>query len=140
MAILQPKQGKEIQQEQIGSLLENQKLLSNKDLMLKNFEEVVDNLQECEDYIQDVIDGKLTGDSELGRLMDDCLGQFSTDDMAMLESMIVSNYEDALMISNLSKLQQHQLRISEKLNQIFAESIKTQPISYKLRKQAEAAK
>ena len=97
--------------------------------MLKNFEEVVDNLQECEDYIQDVIDGKMPGDSELGRMMDECLGQFSTDDMAMLESMIVSNYEDALMISNLSKLQQHQLRINEKLNQIFAESIKTQPLS-----------
>ena len=43
--------------------------------------------------------------------MDDCLGQFSTDDMAMLESMIVSNYEDAVMISNLSKLQKYQLHI-----------------------------
>jgi hypothetical protein len=102
--------------------------------MLKNFEEVVDNLQECEDYIQDVIDGKMAADSDMGRMMNDCLGQFSTDDMTMLESMIVANYEDALMISNLSKLQQHQLRISEKLNQIFAESIKNIPLSHKLRK------
>lgn len=67
-------------------------------------------------------------------MMDDCLGQFSTDDMSMLESMIVSNFEDAVMISNLSKLQKYQLRIQEKLNQIFAESIQTQPQFYKLRK------
>jgi len=120
--------------------MDNQRLLSNKALMLKNFEEVVANLQECETYIQEVLDGKRKGDSQLGRMMDDCLGQFSTDDMAMLESMIVSNYEDAVMISNLSKLQKYQLRIQEKLNQIFAESISTQPHFNKLRKQAQDTK
>ena len=70
-------------------------------------------------------DGKIEGDSELGRLLGECLGQFSTDDMDLLESLIASNFEDAIMINNLSKLQQHQLVISEQLNQIFAESIKT---------------
>jgi predicted transcriptional regulator len=120
--------------------MENQKLLSNKALMIKNFEEVIDNLKECDAYIQEVLDGKRKGDSRLGRMMDDCLGQFSTGDMEMLESMIVSNFEDALMISNLSKLQQYQLRIQEKLNQIFAESITTQPTFNKLRKQNQDAK
>lgn len=91
--------------------MDSQKLLSNKALMIKNFEEVVENLKECDDYIQEVLDGKRPGDSQLGRMMDDCLGQFSTDDMAMLEAMIVSNFEDAVMISNLSKLQKYQLRI-----------------------------
>ena len=57
--------------------------------------------------------------------MDECLGQFSTDDMDLLESMVASNFEDAMMISSLSKLQQHQLKISSQLNQIFAESIRT---------------
>lgn len=123
MAILQQRKGKEIAQDQIGTLMDEQKLLTNKSLMLKNFEEVIDNLKECEEYIQEVIDGKRPGDSELGRMMDDCLGQFSTDDMSMLESMIVNNFEDAVMISNLSKLQKYQLRIQEKLNLIFAESI-----------------
>lgn len=57
--------------------------------------------------------------------MDECLGQFSTDDMELLEGLVASNFEDALMISSLSKLQQHQLRISSQLNQIFADSIRT---------------
>lgn len=65
------------------------------------------------------------GDSELGRTMDECLGQFSTDDMALLEQMVASNFEDALMVSSLSKLQQHQLNIASQLNQIFAESIRS---------------
>jgi hypothetical protein len=58
-------------------------------------------------------------------MMDECLGQFSTDDMDLLESLISSNFEDAIMINNLSKLQQHQLRISGQLNHLFAESLKT---------------
>jgi hypothetical protein len=57
--------------------------------------------------------------------MDECLGQFSTDDMDLLERMVTSNFEDALMINSLSKLQQHQLGISSQLNQIFADSIRT---------------
>lgn len=39
--------------------------------------------------------------------------------------MVASNFEDALMISSLSKLQQHQLTISSQLNSIFADSIRT---------------
>jgi len=45
MAILQQRRGKEISQEQIGGLMERQQLLSNKALMIKNFEEVVENLK-----------------------------------------------------------------------------------------------
>ena len=54
MAILQQREGREIKQDQIGALIEGQKLLSNKSLMVKNFEEVVDNLKQCEDYINEV--------------------------------------------------------------------------------------
>lgn len=51
------------------------------------------------------------------------MGQFSTDDMALLESTIANNFEDALMIGSLSKLQQHQLHLSEKLNTILSENV-----------------
>ena len=103
---------KEIDKEEIPRLKETQKLISNKDLMSKNFQEVVENLNECENYIQEVLDGKQEGDSELGRTLEDCLGQFSTDDMDLLESLVASNFEDALLISSLSKLQGHQMQIS----------------------------
>jgi hypothetical protein len=59
----------------------------------------------------------------MGRILDDCMTEFSTDDMSMLESLIASNFEDALMVSSLSKLQQHQLRLSERLNTVFADTV-----------------
>jgi hypothetical protein len=43
----------------------------------------------------------------MGRLLNECMTEFSTDDMSLLESLIASNFEDALMVSSLSKLQQH---------------------------------
>ena len=45
--------------------------------------------------------------------------------MDLLESLIASNYEDALMINSLSKLQAQQMQTSGQINQLFAESIKT---------------
>ena len=53
MAILQ--QREDVSQNEIGALMENQKLLANKDLMQKNFKEVTENLKEAEQYIQQVI-------------------------------------------------------------------------------------
>lgn len=72
-----------------------------------------------------MLDGKKVGNSDLGRLLDDTMGQFSTDDMAHLEQLVAGNFEDALMINSLARLQQGQLRITEKLNNIFAESFNT---------------
>lgn len=74
--------------------------------MLRNFREVVDNLGDCESYIQDVLDGKKEGNSDLGRLLDDTMGQFSTSDIERLEQLVASNFEDALMINSLARLQQ----------------------------------
>lgn len=92
------------EQSQIRGLLNEQRLLSNKDLLTRNFDEVIQNLDECDSFIQNIIDNGGEGDSDLGRIMDECLGQFSTDDMELLEQMVASNFEDALMIGSLSKL------------------------------------
>lgn len=49
MAILQ--QRVDIAQDQYAGLLESQKILNNKDLLLKNFKEVIANLDDCDTYI-----------------------------------------------------------------------------------------
>jgi len=41
----------EMTNEKVADLMTNQRLLSNKDLMLKNLEQLIENLKECEDYI-----------------------------------------------------------------------------------------
>lgn len=102
MAILDDK--REISQATIGDLMKNQRILSNRQLMLKNFRKLIENLDDCEKYIQDVIDGKQTSDPEIGRSLNKCLSQFTADDMQILEQMIHTNFRDAMMANNLSKL------------------------------------
>ncbi len=42
--------------------------------MLKNLENLINGLNECEAYIQNVVDGKIVGDAEIGRMMNRCMG------------------------------------------------------------------
>jgi|688.fasta_scaffold1509466_2 hypothetical protein len=84
--------------------MNKQKILSNRELMLKNFKKLIENLEDCEDYIKKVIDGKITGDVEIGRQLNKCLSQFTNEDMALLEQMIHTNFKDAMMSNNLAKL------------------------------------
>ena len=61
--------------------------------------------------------------SQTGRLLADCMAQFSNDDLELLEQTIASNFEDALQIGSLSKLQKTNLQLSEKLNQCLSENV-----------------
>jgi hypothetical protein len=49
MAILQQRDN--ITQDELGTLMKEQKLFTNKEMMLRNFKEVTDNLTDCEKYI-----------------------------------------------------------------------------------------
>jgi transcription initiation factor IIE alpha subunit len=53
LAILSMKQ--EMTKEKVADLMTNQRLLSNKDLMIKNLEQLIENLRECETYISEVL-------------------------------------------------------------------------------------
>ena len=43
--------------------------------------------------------------------------------MAILEQMVVTNYKDAMMTNNLAKLQMAQINLSEKINNLFSQSL-----------------
>ena len=81
-----------------------QQILGNRQLMLKNFKRLIENLKECENYIQDLINGKEVNDPQIGRELNKCLGQFTSEDMALLEQMVHVNFRDAIMTNNLAKL------------------------------------
>jgi hypothetical protein len=49
--------------------MKNQKLFSNKELLVRNLSQLSLNLNECEDYIQQVVDGKRQPDSEVARAL-----------------------------------------------------------------------
>lgn len=91
-------------QDKIGDLMKNQKLFSNKELMLRNLQQLSVNIQECENYIQDVVEKRVTPNPEIARALNHCISQFSTDDLALLEGMVKENFHDAVMVNTLAKL------------------------------------
>lgn len=121
MSILDDK--RDISQDTIGDLVKNQKILSNREVLLKNLQQLISNLTDCEDYIQKVIDSKEVGDPEIGRLLNKCMGQFNSEDMSILEAMVNSNFKDAMMTHSLCKLQTAQIQLAEKINGIFSQSL-----------------
>jgi len=80
-------------------------------------------MKECEDYIQGVVDGKRAADPEVAHALNQCISQFSTDDLSVLETMVRENFQDAVMVNTLAKLQHAQITMTEKLNNIFTQSI-----------------
>lgn len=59
MAIIQNDSSqKDMDIESIGEKLKNQKILGNREVMLKNFSKLVESLNECEEYLQKVSEGK----------------------------------------------------------------------------------
>ena len=84
-------------------------------------------MQECENYIQSVIDGKRQPDPEVSRALNQCISQFSTEDLVVLENMVKDNYHDAVMLNTLAKLQHAQITLFEKLNNTFVSSVNKGP-------------
>ena len=64
MAIMQDKSQPD--SNKIRELMSDQKLFSNKDLLDKNFSEVIKNLDECEKYVQGVL---VSFDSDLSSML-----------------------------------------------------------------------
>lgn len=121
LAILSQRPGEDdqISESKIGDLMKNQKLFSNKELLLRNLSQLCLNMTECETYIQQVVEGKTTPNAEIAHALNQCISQFSTDDLALLEGMVRENYHDAVMVNTLAKLQHAQITMTEKLNDIF---------------------
>jgi len=103
--------------------MKNQKILSNRNVLLKNMAKLIENLSDCENYIQAVVDKKLVGDPEIGRLMNKSMGQFNSEDLQLLEEMVHSNFKNALLTNSLSQLQMAQIKLAEKINSIFSQSL-----------------
>lgn len=121
MSILNDK--RDLTTDDIKEMSGSAKILENRELMLNNFRQLIDNLDECEKYIQDVVDGKAKNDPNIGRQINKCLGQFTSQDMLLLEKMVLTNYKDAVMTNNLAKLQMAQIGLTEKINNLFSQSL-----------------
>lgn len=84
MSILSDKR-ENLSADNLKEIEKNQQLLQNRELMLRNFKTLIENLDECDTYIQSIIDDKEKNDPNLGRIIKKSLGQFTNEDMAILQ-------------------------------------------------------
>lgn len=92
-------------------------------MMLSNFNRLIENLTECEDYLQAILDGKQAKETSVARSIHQCLSLFSGEDMQVLEQMMLTNFSDAMLTNNLAKLQMAQISLTEKINNLFIKSL-----------------
>jgi len=104
-------------------MIKQQKVLQNKQLLLRNIQQLAESLDECESYVNDVIAGKQAKNSQIASSINTCLSKFSGDDMAILEQIVSKNFEDAMLSHNLIKLQMAQIGLTERINNMFSQSL-----------------
>ena len=97
----------------------NQRLFPNKEGIKKNLQELIHGLTDCEDYIEKVLKGELPSDPAIAKSLNQSLNKFSSQDMEVLEKIVKENYEDSIILSNLTKLQSAHIAIASKLEQLF---------------------
>lgn len=66
---------------------------------------------------------KQSDNQEVGRMLNNCMNQFSKRDMSLLEHMVLSNFKDAMMTNSLAKLEMSQIHLTEKISNIFSQSL-----------------
>lgn len=67
MAILDGKT--KVNHDNFAEQLDKQRIFSNREVMLKNFKQLISNLEECEKYIDDVVQGRQPKNNEVGQLL-----------------------------------------------------------------------
>lgn len=70
-----------------------------------------------------MLTGKQAKNANIARTINKCLSQFTSSDMQLLESMVLTNFNDAMMTNNLAKLQMAQINLTEKINDLFIKSL-----------------
>uniref|UniRef100_A0A0G4H9T0 MPN domain-containing protein n=1 Tax=Chromera velia CCMP2878 TaxID=1169474 RepID=A0A0G4H9T0_9ALVE len=77
---------------------------------------LVELLERTEDYVEDVLAGKLKGDREVGRLLSRILSATSLLDVDDFDQTCQNALQDSLMVLYLAKLTKLQASLAEKIN------------------------
>merc|ERR1711935_247470 len=84
--------------------------------LLVSMEKLCNLLESASDYVDSVIDGKITPDAEVGRKVSDTLATVPRIRPEVFDKLFNDSLQDLLMVTYLSNITQTQLSIAEKLN------------------------
>lgn len=92
---------------------------SGQDRLYQSLEKLNQVIDKLLDYVNDVVEGKVVGSTEIGMTASDILGSIQTISFDNLNSIYHEKVQDLLMVSYLSTLTKTQVLLSEKLNAIL---------------------
>jgi translation initiation factor 3 subunit F len=84
--------------------------------LLVSMEKLFNLLETASDYVDAVIDGKISPDAEVGRKVADTLATVPRIRPEVFDKLFNDSLQDLLMVTYLSNITQTQLSIAEKLN------------------------
>lgn len=84
--------------------------------LLVSMEKLYNMLERASDYVDSVIDGKISPDAEVGRQVADTLATVPRIRPEVFDKLFNDSLQDLLMVTYLSNITQTQLSIAEKLN------------------------
>jgi hypothetical protein len=73
LAILSQQKDGGISESRVADLMKNQKLFTNKELMLRNMTQLCLNMRECEEYIEGVVAGRRPADPHVAHALNQCI-------------------------------------------------------------------
>lgn len=83
-----------------------------------SIKELYHRISAISDYVDNVVDGKIAKDSEIGLKIANALSSIPHVDPASFDRMFNNSVQDMLMVSSLSKLTQLQMAIAEQTGQL----------------------
>jgi translation initiation factor 3 subunit F len=90
--------------------------LVDQEPLLVSMEKLFNILETASDYVDAVIDGKISPDAEVGRKVADTLATVPRIRPEVFDKLFNDSLQDLLMVTYLSNITQTQLSIAEKLN------------------------
>jgi len=94
-------------------------ILSDFDNFEHSMMKLLDALDIVTNYVNEVVEGKRSGDEEIGRMISSALGTIPNVDATTLDKLFNSNIQDLLCILYLANLTKSQLALADKINAIL---------------------
>lgn len=98
--------------DKFDELKEMQKLFSTTEKLKINISYIAEMLNSAMKYVDDVVNGKISGDPEIGRALSSCLSKISDISFDSIETLLRDHYQDLLTLSKLTNQIKTQLSTS----------------------------
>merc|ERR1712083_73231 len=107
-----------------GQALDSPAMLMNDTNHLETvLQSLLQNIDDIKNYVNNVIEGKTTGDESLGWLIGDALSSVPMLSPQKFEHMLSNRLQDFLMMVYLGKMTKTQLVIADKINKILPSTV-----------------